>query len=336
VLRPGDLVLTPSWRLHDHGNEPDSQMVTWMDALDVPLVNLLDASFFEQFPGRAQSITKAAEDSYHRYGVGHLKPSWEDVPAGLPSPLLVFRWEQTEEALRRLAQVDADPFDDVALQYVNPFTGGAVLPTIDCWIQLHGLRPRGEGPPAAAAAIPLVGRRGTAVLADGGAVAARAGRHHDPFTARAMTRPSRLPQPDFTVSHRMIPAGTIWLVIPPDLAASQSVWCCPVQPFWHGDFASNLPKTCQNALSRRSQTGGCIPCRLPIRRPLQATLCAGRVANRPIRSPDRRWRPRRSRWSGDAAAGRPDQGMTDPRGGSGPDIYNAWMALTPTVIAQCA
>jgi len=138
-LRPGDLVLTPSWRLHDHGNEPDSQMVTWMDALDVPLVNLLDASFFEQFPGRAQALTKAPEESYHRYGVGHLRPSWEGVPDGLPSPLLVFRWEQTEEALRRLAQVDADPFDDVALQYVNPFTGGAVLPTIDCWIQM--LRP---------------------------------------------------------------------------------------------------------------------------------------------------------------------------------------------------
>ena len=46
---PRDLVLTPNWKLHDHGNDPSGQAVTWMDALDVPLVNLLDASFFEQF-----------------------------------------------------------------------------------------------------------------------------------------------------------------------------------------------------------------------------------------------------------------------------------------------
>ena len=30
-------------------------------------------------------------------------------------------------------------------------------------------------------------------------------------------------------------------------------WCCLIHPLWQGDFASNLPKTCQNALTRRSQ-----------------------------------------------------------------------------------
>jgi gentisate 1,2-dioxygenase len=139
VLRPGDLVLTPNWKLHDHGNAPDGQAVTWMDALDVPLVNLLDASFFEQFPGRGQPVTKAPEDSYQRYGAGHLKPTWEHAAGTGPSPLLVYRWAHTEEALRGLARVASDPFDDVSLQYVNPFTGGSVLPSIDCWIQL--LRP---------------------------------------------------------------------------------------------------------------------------------------------------------------------------------------------------
>ena len=49
-VEPGDLVLTPSWLLHDHGNE-SQESVTWMDALDVPLVNLLEVSFFEQFKG---------------------------------------------------------------------------------------------------------------------------------------------------------------------------------------------------------------------------------------------------------------------------------------------
>ncbi len=36
IMREGDLVLTPNWQWHDHGNETD-HMVVWMDGLDVPL-----------------------------------------------------------------------------------------------------------------------------------------------------------------------------------------------------------------------------------------------------------------------------------------------------------
>ena len=42
-------------------------------------------------------------------------------------------------ALRQLAEVDTSPFDDVALEYRNPFTGGPVMASIACCIQL--LRP---------------------------------------------------------------------------------------------------------------------------------------------------------------------------------------------------
>jgi len=38
-----------------------------------------------------------------------------------------------------LAEVDASPYDDVALEYRNPFTGGPVMASISCCIQL--LRP---------------------------------------------------------------------------------------------------------------------------------------------------------------------------------------------------
>jgi gentisate 1,2-dioxygenase len=61
---------------------------------------------------------------------------------GAVSPLLNYKWDRTEEALRRLASVsaaDASPFDDVAMEYINPHTGGPLMPTIACWIQL--LRP---------------------------------------------------------------------------------------------------------------------------------------------------------------------------------------------------
>ena len=54
-MAPGDLVLTPSWAWHDHGNETDRPVV-WMDGLDIPLVQALNAMFFqiyERAPGPA-------------------------------------------------------------------------------------------------------------------------------------------------------------------------------------------------------------------------------------------------------------------------------------------
>jgi len=47
-MAPGDLVLTPSWAWHDHGNETDKPVV-WMDGLDVPLVQALNAMFFQMY-----------------------------------------------------------------------------------------------------------------------------------------------------------------------------------------------------------------------------------------------------------------------------------------------
>src|SRR5215470_1354174 len=57
-LERGDFVLTPSWLWHDHGSHSDEPAV-WVDALDIPLNNYLDASFFELYPEEAQAVTKA-------------------------------------------------------------------------------------------------------------------------------------------------------------------------------------------------------------------------------------------------------------------------------------
>ena len=101
-----------------------------------------------------------------------------------------------------------------------------------------------------------------------------------------------------TDQHRTKPASTIWQVIPPDLAAGRSVWYYPIHPFWRGDFASNLPKTCQKRACPLVAAQCVNPCRLPIRGPRHATLGARRVANRSLRAADGRWRP------GCSAAGR--------------------------------
>ena len=137
VMSRGDLVLTPPWTWHDHGNDSDEPMI-WLDGLDLPLVAEMEATFYEPFPKDAQPIERPVGDSERRYGVGQLRPTWTKA-AGTFSPLLNYKWARTEEALRRLATVDASPWDDVAMEYINPHTGGPVMPTIACWIQL--LRP---------------------------------------------------------------------------------------------------------------------------------------------------------------------------------------------------
>lgn len=137
VMARGDLVLTPPWTWHDHGNDSAEPMI-WLDGLDLPMVAEMEATFYEPFPLDAQPVERPAGDSERRYGLGQLRPTWERA-VGPFSPLLNYKWARTEEALRRLGTVGASPHDDVAMEYINPHTGGPIMPTLACWIQL--LRP---------------------------------------------------------------------------------------------------------------------------------------------------------------------------------------------------
>lgn len=135
-MERGDLILTPSWTWHDHGNEGREPMI-WLDGLDTPLVRYLEATFYEPFPEDQQPVTSTGE-SERKYASGALRPAWEE--ARVPySPLWHYKWEKTYDALWRLAQVVSSPFDDVAMEYSDPATGGPVLRSMTCWIQL--LRP---------------------------------------------------------------------------------------------------------------------------------------------------------------------------------------------------
>ena len=136
-LERGDLVLTPPWLWHDHGSASDEAAI-WMDGLDIPLNNYLDASFFEPYTGEAQEVVQVPNGTVLKYGVGQMRPAWEKRSIVHP-PMFTYKWEETERALNNLAQVDASLFDDVALEYTNPHTGGPVMQSLSCWIQM--LRP---------------------------------------------------------------------------------------------------------------------------------------------------------------------------------------------------
>jgi gentisate 1,2-dioxygenase len=133
-MSPGDLILTPSWTWHDHVNETEEPII-WLDGLDSPLVRNLEAVFYEDYPEDRQPVTKLIDESELRYGAGTLRPAWEEATTPW-SPLLHYKWDHTYEALQQLAQVAASPFDDVALEYTNPATGGPVLRTMACWVQM--------------------------------------------------------------------------------------------------------------------------------------------------------------------------------------------------------
>src|SRR5881409_13784 len=59
-MHPGDLVLTPNWTWHDHANDTDAPMI-WLDGLDAPLVRMLEANFYEEYPEEAQAVGEGAD-----------------------------------------------------------------------------------------------------------------------------------------------------------------------------------------------------------------------------------------------------------------------------------
>lgn len=133
MMSRGDLVLTPNWTWHDHGCESD-QPIIWMDGLDLPLVGDLGAVFFE-FLREMRQATTTIDASEAKFAGPHLQPTWEKPAQGQPT-LLNFKWEPTYRALKRIGETPASPFDDVCFEYLNPGTGGPVLPTMGCYIQL--------------------------------------------------------------------------------------------------------------------------------------------------------------------------------------------------------
>ena len=58
AMAPGDVLLTPNWSTHGHGNQSKA-CAYWLDFLDVPLVQLLEPMFFEA----AEDDSNGADDS---------------------------------------------------------------------------------------------------------------------------------------------------------------------------------------------------------------------------------------------------------------------------------
>jgi gentisate 1,2-dioxygenase len=123
-MHPGDLVLTPGGTWHDHGHD-GNEPVIWLDALDLPLFVYLEGSYAVEAPlQKPRNRPDPSEVEYRSAGL--LPPRRRDRPA--PAyPMMRYPWTRTQAALRQLA---AHAEGAVELDYVNPETGEACLPTM--------------------------------------------------------------------------------------------------------------------------------------------------------------------------------------------------------------
>jgi len=131
IMRPSDLVLTPNWQWHDHGNGSDAPMI-WLDGLDIPTVRFFEASFAERLDGPAHPETAPPGDTALRYG-RNLRPFRGTAAARRPGSRPLFHYPHAEwsAALDALEAADApDPHLGHALEFTNPADGGPVMPTI--------------------------------------------------------------------------------------------------------------------------------------------------------------------------------------------------------------
>ena len=138
----GDLIINPAWLWHDFGNEGTEDAI-WLDVLDVPLVNALNAVFYdydfwkeEDADKNIQTVRKDDAHSHRLYATGGVRPKFIPPPTTLSSRQLLYRWADVRDQLHRLRDYEGSPFDGIIMDYVNPETGGSLVPTMGFSIQL--------------------------------------------------------------------------------------------------------------------------------------------------------------------------------------------------------
>lgn len=142
AMTRGDLLLTPGWHFHEHHNTTDHPMA-WIDGLDIPLVDQLDAGFFELGSNQlATTSTPERSQGERLWGHPGLSPLIE--PERDSSPLMAFRWEHTDAALHEQLALEAEGGratpepGHAAVRFTNPLDGRDALRTIRT--EMHRIR----------------------------------------------------------------------------------------------------------------------------------------------------------------------------------------------------
>ena len=133
TMQPGDFIITPKWTWHDHGN-PGNEPVVWLDGLDIQVVRMLGAQFRENLETDAQPVGRPEGDALARYGANMLPMGFEARNG--TTPIFCYPYRQSRAALFALRDGPLHRCHGIKMQYVNPATGGAPIPTIGTFLQL--------------------------------------------------------------------------------------------------------------------------------------------------------------------------------------------------------
>ncbi|WP_321794859.1 gentisate 1,2-dioxygenase [Caballeronia sp. J97] len=133
TMKRGDFIITPAMTWHDHGNTGDEPVV-WLDGLDIPLVQSLDAGFAEKATVQTQIEERAEGEALRRYGKNMVPLDFFQSSSD-PTPVFVYPYSQTRTALLELDGSAIDPWHGHAFRFVNPSTGASPMPTIGAFVR---------------------------------------------------------------------------------------------------------------------------------------------------------------------------------------------------------
>jgi gentisate 1,2-dioxygenase len=151
-MRRGDFLPQAGWRWHAHSNGA-SEPMAWIDGLDIPFQYDVEGQFFTFGRDRLteeEHGTPERSRSQRLWGHPGLAPV-SQIGETEGSPLLCYRWEDTDAALADQLRLEAEGHPGVVepghavVRYTNPTSGKDVLPTIRA--QFHRIAPGTETAP---------------------------------------------------------------------------------------------------------------------------------------------------------------------------------------------
>ena len=111
VMEPGDFVVTPAWRWHEHGHDAAGPMV-WLDGLDIPMLAHFNSTFSEDHGARQPAASRF-------------------------EGLIHFPYTRARQRLHEMAAAGApDAHLGHLMRYTSPLDAGWAMPTMATMIRL--------------------------------------------------------------------------------------------------------------------------------------------------------------------------------------------------------